>query len=183
MSRSGLVTSAPFIDAVLDRHRPELGHDYAAYRNHVFRVFNLGLAIATPTHAEVVEKVALAAVFHDLGIWTDHTFDYIRPSVRLAVEYLTACSRVNWIPEIEAMIVNHHKITPAGPDEYRLVEPFRRADWIDVTRGVRRFGVDRQLIASIFAKWPAVGFHWRLVELAVDRFRRHPLTPLPMVKL
>jgi len=26
-------------------------------------------------------------------------------------------------------------------------------------------------------------FHWRLVTLTLDRFRSHPLTPLPMVRL
>jgi len=31
--------------------------------------------------------------------------------------------------------------------------------------------------------WPSAGFHWRLVELAAAWFRRHPLKPLPMVKL
>lgn len=178
-----LITSVPAVDDVLHRHRSALGRDCAAYRNHVFRVFNLCLAIDVTTDPEDVQKSAVAAVFHDLGIWTDRTFDYIRPSVALAAEYLTAGSRSDWIPEIEAMIVNHHKITPAGPGEHRLVEPFRRADWIDVSRGFRRFGVDRRLIASIFGQWPSDGFHWRLVELAAERFRRHPLTPLPMVKL
>ena len=31
--------------------------------------------------------------------------------------------------------------------------------------------------------WPSAGFHWRLVELTVAWFPRHPLTPLPMVRL
>jgi len=31
--------------------------------------------------------------------------------------------------------------------------------------------------------WPDAGFHWRLLELTVDRFLKHPLTPLPMVRL
>jgi HD superfamily phosphodiesterase len=31
-----------------------------------------------------LEKIAAAAVFHDLGIWTDRTFDYIAPSIALA---------------------------------------------------------------------------------------------------
>jgi hypothetical protein len=31
-----------------------------------------------------LEKIAVAAVFHDLGIWTNKTFDYIAPSVALA---------------------------------------------------------------------------------------------------
>jgi hypothetical protein len=180
---SGLVTSARTIDAVLDQHRSALGHDFAAYRNHVFRVFNLCLAVARCTSRDEVEKIAVAAVFHDLGIWTDHTFDYIAPSVALALEYLTATSRQDWMSEIESMIVNHHKITRADPGERQLVEPFRRADWIDVSRGFRRFGVDRRFIASVFARWPTHGFHWRLVGFTVERFRRHPLTPLPMVKL
>jgi len=81
------------------------------------------------------------------------------------------------------MIVNHHKITRADADPGSLVEVFRRADWIDVSRGLRRFGLSRTFIESVFAHWPDAGFHWRLVELTVDRFRHHPLSPLPMVKL
>ena len=35
----------------------------------------------------------------------------------------------------------------------------------------------------VLAGWPSAGFHWRLVQLTLERFRTHPLTPLPMVKL
>ena len=28
-----------------------------------------------------IEKIAVAAAFHDLGIWTNKTFDYIPPSI------------------------------------------------------------------------------------------------------
>jgi hypothetical protein len=62
------------------------------------------------------------------------------------------------------------------------VESFRRAGWIDVTVGLRRFGIPRPFIARLFATWPDAGFHRRLVQLALDRFRTHPLTPLPMVR-
>jgi hypothetical protein len=89
---------------------------------------------------------------------------------------------VDWIPEIEAMIANHHKITPSGADPHWLVESFRRADWIDVSRGLRRFGLPRTFIAAVTAAWPNAGFHRRLVQLTLARFRKHPLTPLPMVK-
>lgn len=177
-----LVTSFSIVDEVLDQYRSELGPDFDAYHNHVYRVLNLCAALACGRDAEL-EKIATASVFHDLGIWTDHTFDYIAPSAELAREHLAAHSRAEWIPEVEAMIVNHHKITRARADSCSLVEAFRRADWIDVTRGVRRFGLARTFIASVFGTWPSAGFHWRLVELAVDRFRHHPLTPLPMVKL
>src|SRR5262245_1652874 len=179
---TSVFTSIPIVDKVLDSHRSALGHDFVPYRNHVYRVVNLCLANGRGSRDEL-EKVAIAAAFHDLGIWTNHTFDYIAPSVRLVREYLAAGPRGNWMPEIEAMIVNHHKLTPSRSNPDWLVERFRRADWIDVTRGVRRFGLARPFIASLYARWPSAGFHWRLVELAVERFRRHPLTPLPMIRL
>ena len=91
-------------------------------------------------------------------------------------------SLADWIPEIEAMIVDHHMVTPSRADPQSLVESFRRADWIDVSRGLRRFGLLRTFIAAVAATWPSAGFHRRLVELTIDRFLKHPLTPLPMVK-
>jgi len=129
-----------------------------------------------------LEKIAVAAVFHDLGIWTNRTFDYIAPSVALAREYLAARELGDWIPEIEAMILDHHKITPSHAHPQSLVEPFRRADWIDVTRGLRTFGLPRTFIAAVDAAWPNAGFHRRLVELTIDRWWKNPLNPLPMVK-
>jgi HD domain len=176
-----LVTSVPTIDEVLRDHASELGHDFIAYRNHVYRVVNLCAAM-TEGRGDL-EKIAVAAVFHDLGIWTNKTFDYIAPSVALAREYLAAHDRAAWVAEIERMIEDHHKITPSHADRDSLVESFRRADWIDVTRGFRTCGLPRQVIRSVLAGLPSAGFHWRLVQLTLERFRRHPLTPLPMVKL
>jgi hypothetical protein len=176
-----LLTRIPTIDDVLDGHASALGNDLVAYRNHVYRVANLCVAIVGDRCE--VEKIAAAAVFHDLGIWTDRTFDYIAPSVALAREYLVARAREDWITDISTMIADHHKITPSMANPKSLVEPFRKADWIDVTGGLRRFGIPRPFVARLFATWPDAGFHWRLAQLALHRFRTHPLTPLPMVRL
>ena len=178
---ASLVTSLPTVEQVLDNHASELGHDLIAYRNHAYRVVNLCLAIVGHRRVEV-EKIAVAAVFHDLGIWTNNTFDYIAPSVALARDHLAARRMADWIPEIEAMIVDHHKVTPSRANPPSLVESFRRADWIDVSRGLRRFGLPRTFVAAVAATWPSAGFHRRLVELTIGRFLQHPLTPLPMVK-
>jgi HD domain len=178
---ASLLTRLPTVEEVLDDHASELGHDLIAYRNHVYRVVNLCLAIVGDNRVEL-EKIAVAAVFHDLGIWTNHTFDYIAPSVTIARKHLAARGMADWIPQIEAMIVDHHKVTPSRANPQSLVESFRRADWIDVTRGWRKFGLSRRFIATVAATWPSAGFHRRLVELAIDRFWKHPLTPRPMVK-
>jgi len=176
-----LLTSLPTVEEVLGNHASELGHDRTAYRNHVYRVVNLCVAILGGSRVEL-EKIAVAGVFHDLGIWTNKTFDYIAPSVALAREYLGVHGMAEWTQEIEAMIVNHHKVTYWRPHPQSLVESFRRADWIDVTRGLRSFGVPRSFIAAVAATWPSAGFHRRLVELTMDRWRKHPLSPLPMLK-
>src|ERR1700746_2578978 len=141
----GLLRSLPTVEEVLDDHASELGHDLIAYRNHVYRVVNLCLAIVGDSRGEI-EKIAVAAAFHDLGIWTNNTFDYIAPSVAIARKHLTAQGVAEWIPEIEAMIVDHHKVTPSRAKPQSLVESFRRADWIDVSRGLRRFGLPRTFV-------------------------------------
>ncbi|HEX6503041.1 MAG TPA: HD domain-containing protein [Terriglobales bacterium] len=178
---AGLLTSLATVEEVLDDHASELGRDLIAYRNHVYRVVNLCLAIVGESRVEL-EKLAVAAVFHDLGIWTNNTFDYIAPSVAIARKHLVARGMADWIPEIEAMIVDHHKITPSRANPQSLVESFRRADWIDVTRGLRRFSLPRKVISAVTTTWPDAGFRLRLVQLTMDRFWKHPLNPLPMVK-
>ena len=175
-----LLTRIPTIDDVLNDHATALQDDFLGYRNHVYRIVNLCVAIAGQSE---LEKIAVAAVFHDLGIWTNGTFDYIAPSIALAHDYLVARAREDWTAEIEAMIADHHKITRSTAGQNSLIEAFRRADWIDVTRGLRAFGIPRPFVSRLFATWPDAGFHWRLVTLTLDRFRSHPLTPLPMVRL
>jgi len=175
-----LLTSLSTVDTVLGEHVSEMGHDFVPYRNHVYRVVNLCVAIVGGRSE--LEKIAVAAVFHDLGIWTNKTWDYLEPSAALARRYLIGGEHAKWIPEIERMIIDHHKITPAPATPDGLVESFRRADWVDVTLGMRRFGVPRPFIKSVYEVWPSAGFHWRLVQLTLQRFRAHPLTPLPMVR-
>ena len=157
---ASLLTSLPTVEEVLDNHASELGHDLIAYRNHVYRVVNLCLAIVGDSRVEL-EKIAVAAVFHDLGIWTNHTFDYIAPSVAIAREHLAARGMADWIPEIEAMIVDHHKVTLLARKSAvagRIISA-RRLDRrdarvtkvrppADVCRGCRRHVAERRLSST-----------------------------------
>jgi hypothetical protein len=174
-------TAVAIVDEVLAAHRPFLGADFMAYRNHVYRVTNLCARFA-PDDMVSREKIAIAAAFHDLGIWTDCTFDYLEPSVRLATAYLARSGREHWAGEIAEMIREHHKLSPYRVGALPLVEPFRRADWIDVTFGLCRFGLSRAFVREIYRLWPGAGFHWRLFQLFLGRLRTNPRTPLPMVR-
>jgi hypothetical protein len=166
------------LDEILDAHRAAIGRDFTAYRNHAYRVANLCIAIASP---QDLEKIAVASAFHDIGIWTDGTWDYLEPSVRAATAFLGATGRTQWTDEIASMIRQHHKLSRAH--EHGLTESFRRADWIDVTRGILSFGTPRDTIREIERAWPNAGFHKRLVQLQFAHVRAHPLNPLPMVRL
>ena len=81
------------------------------------------------------------------------------------------------------MILNHHKIFRYRENPEWLVEPFRRSDWIDVTRGVLSFGVPRRTIGKLYEIWPSAGFHRRLIELELAHLRKHPLNPFPVFRL
>jgi len=92
---AGLLTSLPTVEEVLDDHASELGLDLIAYRNHVYRVVNLCLAIVGDSRVEV-DKIAVAAVFHDLGIWTNNTFTTF--PVVMEAKSRTGCSSavIDW---------------------------------------------------------------------------------------
>ena len=176
-----LISTIDTLDAVLAAHAEVLGEDSVRYRNHTYRVANFCDSLAAPGGSQI-EKVAIAAAFHDLGIWTAGTFDYLAPSIQLATSWLDENGRSSWTAEIETMILEHHKVGPYRGPAHWLVEPFRRADWADVSRGMIRWGVNRHLLAEAYRAWPSAGFHRRLVQLSLARARTHPLNPLPMIR-
>ena len=51
--QTSLLTSLLTVEEVLDHHASALGHDLIAYRNHVYRVVNLCLAIVRDSRVEL----------------------------------------------------------------------------------------------------------------------------------
>lgn len=172
----------PLIEAILAPHAAAIGADWRGYRHHVYRVAALA-SVFGPVTPEITDKLAIAAAFHDLGIWTAGTFDYLDPSMALAAEWLAATGRAAWTDELLAMIQEHHRIRPIRTgDPTGLVERFRKADWVDVTMGALTFGLRRGYWRELTAAWPTAGFHRGLVRLTLARMREHPLSPLPMLR-
>ncbi len=157
----------------------QLGSDAIAYKNHCYRVLNFYAAFVAKT-PDNLNKGAIAIAFHDLGIWTEHTFDYLPPSEQLARDYLSADHNADWVDDIVAMIANHHKVTAYQGNP--LVEALRKADWLDVSLGALRFGLTKAFIQSVQDAFPEEGFHRRLTELSTQHIKKHPFKPLPMFK-
>lgn len=120
----------------------------------------------------------VAAPFHNLGIWTDATFDYPEPSARLAARYLTRVGRDDLEAVVRALITVHHKLGRYLSVDADSVERYRRADWIDVSLGPVRFGLPKAFIRSVQRAFPEAGFHRRQAWLAAHQFIRTPWRPL-----
>lgn len=176
-----MLVNVPRLDALLERHADALGRDFLAYRNHSYRVANFHYLLDAEGAIDL-DKLAVAAAYHDLGIWTAQTFDYLEPSTALATAYLAEIGKSEWTVEVAAMIGNHHKLTRCRPPLPASAETFRRADWVDVSRGRLRFGLERCAVVDVLALFPNAGFHRVLARLTLQHLLRHPLRPLPMFR-
>lgn len=169
------------IEAILLKHKEFLAGNYDMYRNHVYRVF-MFCQLQDGSNNNL-EKYAIASAYHDIGIWTDHTFDYLNPSIRNAEEYLYSIDRIDWIQEISLMIEMHHKLSAYKSDNPLTIEIFRKADWIDVSLGLLNYGLNRSEIYAVRNSIPNEGFHKFLLELLIKNFVIHPFKPFPVFKL
>lgn len=172
----------PLLEDILEQWKSELGNDYAGYKNHVYRMINFCFALYNGVNDEKREKIIIAGCFHDLGIWSDDTFDYLPPSIVLANSYLKQKNLENWIPDIELMIGMHHKLREYHDTHTELIEVFRKGDLVDFSLGIFKCGLPKTYIKEVKAEFPNAGFHKRLVKLAGGWVCRHPLNPVPVLK-
>jgi hypothetical protein len=171
----------PVTDEILTSFALAIGTELQGYRNHIYRMLNFYCAVSG-IQGLPSDAVQIAAAFHDLGIWTDNTLDYLPPSVHLARHYLDSQQRQDLSEEVSALILEHHKVRPYRSAHAATVEPFRQADLIDVSLGLVRFGVPRVFIKTVQSTFPDHGFHWMLIRLSARQFIRSPLRPLPMFR-
>lgn len=176
-----MITELPTLDALLEQHAEIIGPSMTAYRNHCYRMVNFTVALAGDDE-QTLEKIQIAAAFHDIGVWTHQTMDYLAPSEKQARDYLASIGKSDWADEIGDMVEWHHKITPLKQAASPLVEAFRKADWADVLHGVVGYGIPRATFRNAFKTWADAGFHWLLVKLSVKRLLTHPWSPLPIFR-
>src|SRR5436190_11292272 len=97
------------IDELLQPFKSVIGEDLEKYRNHVLRVYQNCLLLDSNKDNDF--KYAIAAVYHDIGIWTKQTIDYLQPSIEQAKIFLTQTGNEEWVEEISLMIYWHHKLS------------------------------------------------------------------------
>ncbi len=171
----------PLLEEILSDWKALIGSEYDGYRNHVYRMIHLCLALKDCNEQER-EKIIIAAAFHDIGIWVDDTLDYLPPSIPPATAYLKENNREDWAEEITLMINEHHKLREYKNAAYPLVELFRKGDLVDFSLALFTFGIPKPYIKAVKAAFPNAGFHKNLAKRAARWFFKHPLNPAPMMK-
>ena len=175
-----LYESLPLIDDTLGGWSEVIGRDLAGYRNHVYRMVNFTYALGEFSD-EAKRKIEIAGCFHDIGIWPERTLDYLEPSALRAEEYLDGNGLSNIQPQIREMICQHHKLRRVDNDP--LVEAFRKGDLVDFSLGIFKCGLPRSFVNEVKAAFPNAGFHRCLVGVASRWIIRHPLNPVPVVRI
>jgi hypothetical protein len=135
--------SSPLAEEILESHRHRVHGDdagYDAYKAHVYRVMNFARAFA-PDEPDRDDKRAIAAAFHDLAAFD--TLDYLVPSIAAQDAWLQQTDRESWSDELALIVAEHHRLSAYDPNRPHapLVEAVRRADLIDVSQGLTRFGL------------------------------------------
>ncbi len=174
-------TRIDLLEDILAPWAPAMGADSEGYKNHCYRMIHFTLALR-PCDEQDKQKLVIAAAHHDIGIWSDHTVDYLPPSKALALRYLEGQGLTNWSEEVGLMIDEHHKLTPFKDSKFPLVEAFRRGDLVDFSMGWLRQGLSAAFVREVKAAFPNAGFHKMLMRSAGQWFRQHPLSPPPFMK-
>lgn len=176
-----LILHHDVIEEVLAPRRSEIGDIYEGLRGHAYRSLNY-CAAAVPGDSEQVNRFAVVAAFHDLPACLLRDLRYLDPAKDMAGEYLERIGRPLWRPAVDAMIENHHKVRAYTGPHAREVEAVRRADWLDGTGGLRRFGIDRDLSRRLNAAFPPRVLVVPALRLICGYAVRHPRRPLPMMR-
>lgn len=179
-------THIPFLEELFEPWKSIIGDDFQGYRNHVYRMVQFTCALKLSVNEKVSEedkqKIMIAAVFHDIGIWVGHTLDYLDPSVPPAMEYLDANQLSHWKEEITLMITEHHKLHEYKGPHQDIVELFRKGDLVDFSLGLSKFHLPKTFIKNMQKTLPNAGFHKSLLKKGIKWFFVHPLNPAPMMK-
>jgi hypothetical protein len=168
------------ITEILSPYKVVLSKAYKPCLNHAIRVGCMAEQLSKSEFNK--DKFSVACAFHDLGIWTEKTWDYLQPSEILATDYLAKTNQNDWNKEVMAMIHHHHKLSRYKGEYEETVELFRKADLIDFSYDLILFDISREWYSGLKQKYPTNGLHKELGWNFWKHFKSKPWNPFPMVR-
>jgi hypothetical protein len=171
MTTQEVLRTLPLVEEILESHRHRAHGDEAgfdAYKAHAYRVVNFARAM-TPATPDRDGKLSIAAAFHDLAAFD--TLDYLAPSIEAQDAWLKQTGREAWADELALMVAEHHRMSKYGPNRPHapLVEAVRRADLVDVSQGLIRFGMSSAYVREVRGAFDASVFFKRVIPMGTLR--------------
>jgi HD domain-containing protein len=150
---------------------------------HCARVFLIAVELARRDSRRIDRELLLCAAWlHDAGLYPGAaTKDlYVRDGRRLADRVL---GEFEWSPErlrvCGEAIERHHEVRRQW-DRGVEVELLRRADLVEVSQNLVRFGIERDWLSDLRGRLPADGMISEVGRLLAVTLRERPLT-LPRI--
>ena len=178
-----VTTRYPLVDDLLEEYRDVINQDFQGYRNHITRMLNFCHYLLPDISPDDSKKIQIAAVFHDIALWTHDRVDYLEPSYQDCHQWLEKHDLKHWKEEIQIIIDMHHLIYQYKGPYARIAEVFRQADLIDFSLGLIKNGVKRSFITAVKNEIPNAGFHKTLMRFTLVQLGRNPLNPFPMMRI
>ena len=149
------------------------------FRNHCIRLYELTALVMKAESIEFDPDTAFGiAMFHDLGLTLPRgdSRSYMHRSLDLFErECGELCARVDPTVLSECMLLNH-RARPV-PNACPEAEAFRKAVWIEHTRGLRRYGlVDKDDVRDVFRRYPRENLDRVLLDFFWITVRNEPRT-------
>lgn len=165
--------------AALNALRHATGESGGPMERHGLRVFLIADRLATAREAKVDREVLMiAGLLHDVGLYdaASHGGVYVREGAEFTAELLR---KHGWEEERIRLcfdaIERHHELRSQW-DRGTEVELIRRADLVDLSDGLIRFGLSREWVRDLFRSVSREGTY-RTIGFEVARVLRHrPLT-------
>lgn len=77
--------------------------------------------------------------------------------------------------ELEELLLLNHRVLPV-PGASKIAELYRRAVWIEHTRGLRRYGLSWGEVSAVFSRFPRLDLDWVLLDFGRRTLQKEPLT-------
>jgi predicted hydrolase (HD superfamily) len=169
--------------AALAALRDAAGEEGGPMERHGLRVFLIADRLATARELNVDREILLiAGLLHDVGLYdaASHGGVYVKEGAEFTAELLRA---QGW-DEVRIRlcfdaIERHHELRTQW-DRGAEVELIRRADLVDVSNGLVRFGLSREWIRDLFKSVSRAGTY-RTIGYEVARVLRHRPQTFPQI--
>jgi hypothetical protein len=164
--------------ACLNALRDATGTTDDPMERHCVRQFLIGERMAADRSLETDRELLLCATFlHDAGLYpTTSTGDvYVADSRRLAERTLAP---FDWKPERLALCldaIEQHHAQRSRWDWGAEVELIRRADLVELSRGLVNFGVSRSWLNQLFREIPRTGLYRVIAKALITEQRLRDL--------